>query len=68
MSLRIFHIFFIIVSIVFLFGFGVREARIYEQTKAVSELLYSAGSFALAALMTAYLRWFVTRKIKAAGR
>ena len=62
MSLRAFHIFFILVSIAFFAGFGVREIRFHEQNGQSVDLLMAIGSFVLGAAASVYLVWFVKRK------
>ncbi len=62
MSLRAFHIFFILVSIAFFLGFGVREIHFHELNGQSLDLLMAIGSFALGAAASVYLVWFVKRK------
>jgi hypothetical protein len=53
MSLRAFHIFFIAVSILLAFGFGVWARPFYVGM--------SLASFAVGGLLVAYLFWFLTK-------
>ena len=53
MSLRAFHIFFIVASIALAIGFGFWARPLYRGM--------SIGSFAAAGLLSAYLFWFVTK-------
>ena len=68
MSLRAFHIFFIIVSILFLAGFGVREALIFQGSGTTADILFSVGSFVFGVLLSAYLYRFVSKKKGMAGQ
>ena len=51
MSLKAFHIFFILVSVALAVGFGFWAQSYYPRM--------SSASFVLAALLVAYLFWFV---------
>jgi len=65
MSLRAFHIAFILICIVFLIGFGFSEARFFQQSKTSLDLFFSVASFILGVLLAAYLTWFVSKIKKA---
>ena len=67
MSLRAFHIFFIIVSISFLGGFCIRQARVFQESGAVADVLFSIASFVLGILLVLYLRWFISKQKKSFG-
>jgi len=55
MSLRAFHIVFILLSILLLFGFGYWQSSVNHSAAA-------AGlSMALGALLAAYLVWFISK-------
>lgn len=54
MSLKAFHIFFIVASIVLALGVGVWGVYIHLQETNVSLLLFGVGSFAVGAALVVY--------------
>ena len=63
MSLRAFHIFFIVCAIGLAFGFGVWQYQEYQLSPSGTALLFAAGSFLSGLALMVYLVWFI-RKIK----
>ncbi|MBX3395760.1 MAG: hypothetical protein KF841_10370 [Phycisphaerae bacterium] len=64
MSLKAFHIVFIAGSVILAVGFGVWAAREYSSAGDRTMLVMSGSSFASAAVLMVYGRWFL-RKLKA---
>ena len=63
MSLKAFHILFIVLSIILAFGFGIWEIRTYAVTNANGDLWMAIGSFVAGILLVVYaIR--VIRKLK----
>ena len=63
MSLKAFHLFFIVMSIALAFGFGVWATRDYAQSGSVVHLALGVGSFLGSAALAFYGVWFL-RKLK----
>jgi hypothetical protein len=63
MSLKAFHVFFIVVSIVFAVGFGVWGLREHSAGRNGGHLALGVISFAVGAALVAYLVSFV-RKLR----
>ena len=63
MSLKAFHVVFIILSLICSVGFGIWEIRSYRNTGEVTDLLMGIGSFVVSVLLLIYFRWFL-RKLK----
>lgn len=66
MSLKNFHIFFIVVSIILALGLGLWMVRSYGDTGEVGELVMGIGSAILAAALVVYGIQF-RKKIKKEG-
>ena len=66
MSLKAFHIFFIVVSIATTVGFGVWATRDFAQTGSWVNLTLGTGSFVASVLLAVYGVWFL-RKLKHVG-
>lgn len=66
MSLKAFHIVFMIVSMLLSLGFGVWAVRNYRADGDVSYLVCGLASFAFAGAMLVYGRWFM-RKLRGVG-
>ncbi len=66
MSLKAFHIFFIIVSTLLAFGFGVWAVDDYGRSGSSVHLALGVGSFVAAAALVWYGVWFL-RKLKHVG-
>lgn len=64
MSLKAFHIVFIVSSVLLAVGFGIWAAREYSAVGDGAMLAMSSGSFVSAVVLTVYGRWFL-RKLKA---
>jgi len=64
MGLKGFHVFFILVSIVFTVGFGIWGIRDYSSTTSVRNLFLGIGSLAAAVALVAYLIWFLIKSKK----
>ena len=63
MSLKAFHVFFVIVSILMLVFFGVWGVREYMETKDIVPLVMGIISFQAVLLLAWYFQWFL-RKLK----
>jgi hypothetical protein len=63
MSLKTFHLVFIIASILLAAGFGVWELRLWSETHRALDLALGALSCALAVVLTAYSKYFL-RKLR----
>jgi hypothetical protein len=63
MSLKAFHIFFIAVSILTAFGFGVWLIHGYTESENVGQLIGGIGSIVVGAGLIVYGIWFV-RKLR----
>ena len=64
MSLRLFHIFFIVISIALMLGFGVWEMRHFMFSARPAEFFMSVGSFAVCLSLVVYLFWFIQKKLR----
>lgn len=63
MSLKAFHVFFVIVSVIFTVSFGVWGIMSYLQTADVSHLVMGLLSLAGTAVLVWYFKWFL-KKLK----
>ena len=63
MSLKAFHIFFILMSTALTLGFGVWGTRDFAQSGSWVHLTLGVGSFAASAFLAFYGVWFL-RKLK----
>jgi hypothetical protein len=63
MSLKAFHVFFILVSTLFAFGFGVWSLIEHHRTGAGSALALAVFGIAAGGALIAYGMWFL-RKLK----
>lgn len=63
MSLKAFHIAFVVLSTLLSVGFGVWAVRAYRVTSDVTTLLLGIGSFVFGGLLIIYGVWFL-RKLK----
>jgi len=66
MSLKAFHLFFIIISLLLSVGFGIWCVDDYLSTENRTSLFLGIGSFIVAALLVPYLLWFL-KKLKNVG-
>jgi hypothetical protein len=64
MSLKAFHILFIVISVVLTAGFGLWAVRNYGQTRDALIFALGAGSFVASVLLAVYLVWFVAKTRK----
>ncbi len=63
MSLKAFHIFFIVASTALTVGFGVWATKDFSQTGSGVHLALGVGSFIASVLLACYGVWFL-RKLK----
>lgn len=63
MSLKSFHVFFVIVSVLCALGFGAWSVADYERTGKGASMAFAAGGFVAAAALVFYGFWFL-RKLK----
>lgn len=63
MSLKAFHLVFVIVSTILTLGFGVWAIRDYQGGGDASSLVFGIGSFVGSVVLFWYARWFL-RKLK----
>ena len=63
MSLKTFHIFFIIVSVLFSLGFSVWAFLEYARLDQATNLIFGVGALVLALILMVYGRWFL-RKLR----
>ena len=63
MSLKTFHIFFIVVSTLFLFGYGAWNVTMYQSGGSLSPVAYAGASFLAGAGLVVYGIRFL-RKLK----
>ncbi len=61
MSLKAFHVFFVLVSIVLSVGCGVWLFRRYQQSGGFAEVACAVLSFAAAVALIAYFVWFLRK-------
>ena len=66
MSLKAFHIFFIVVSIALCVGFGVWSTQNFARSGSWVELALGVGSFIASGALVWYGVWFL-RKLKHVG-
>ncbi len=66
MSLKAFHIFFIILSTALAVGFGVWATRDFSQSGSWVHLALGVGSFIGSVVLACYGVWFL-RKLKGVG-
>lgn len=64
MSLRAFHVLFIVISIALTAGFGVWGIRDYDRTRDALIFILGAGSLVGSVLLTVYLFWFISKMKK----
>ena len=60
-SLKAFHIVFVLVSTILTFGFGIWAVRDYRAAGDVSSLAFGIISLALGAALLIYGRWFLSK-------
>jgi hypothetical protein len=63
MSLKAFHIFFVVASILCAAGFGAWAVDAYRRSGGAANLGMAVGAFAAAAVLLVYGRWFL-KKLK----
>jgi flagellar biogenesis protein FliO len=63
MSLKAFHVFFVLVSVLCALGFGAWSVAEYARTGKGSSLGFAIGGFAAAVALVVYGLWFL-RKLK----
>lgn len=63
MSLKAFHVFFIVIALIFAGWFGVWGIRSYLENGDVAHLLMGIGSMVACIGLGFYFRWFL-RKLK----
>ncbi len=63
MSLKAFHIFFIVVSTALCLGFGVWATQDFARSGSFAHLALAVGSFIASILLACYGVWFL-RKLK----
>ena len=63
MSLKAFHVFFILVATIFTIGFGVWGIRSYMHTGEMSHLLLGSFSLIGSVFLAWYFKWFL-KKLK----
>jgi uncharacterized membrane protein YhfC len=63
MSLKAFHVVFILASALLTLGFGIWAVRAYGENHARGDLLMGAGSFVLFVVILFYGVWFL-RKLR----
>lgn len=61
MSLKIFHIFFILCALVLVGGLGLLEVNHFAQTQALLNILLAVIFFAGALGLAVYLLWFLKK-------
>lgn len=61
MSLKAFHILFVTASILLAAGFGGWAVRTYRHDGGVVNLIMAVASFAVAAILLVYGRWFLDK-------
>lgn len=66
MSLKTFHIIFVVCSCALCIGFGIWAVRDYQVSSASSSLIMAIGSFVAAAVLVVYGRWFLKKLQRAA--
>jgi hypothetical protein len=63
MSLKAFHLVFLVASVLLAFGFGAWSLRQYAATSGALELAFGLGSLLAGLALLAYLRYFL-KKLK----
>ena len=63
MSLKAFHLVFIVASILLAFGFGAWELKAWTETQGMRELIFGLGSVTAGAGLVVYARYFL-KKLK----
>ena len=63
MSLKAFHIFFVLISTLLAIGFGLWAIRDYNHNHELLSLVFGSFSLAGAVVLLVYGRWFL-RKLK----
>ena len=66
MSLKAFHIFFIVLSTALAAGFGAWATRDFAETGSIANLSLGVGSFVTSVVLVCYGVWFL-RKLKGVG-
>lgn len=61
MSLKAFHILFIVVSTILATGFGAWAINEYKRSGDMSALVWGLGAFVGAAVLVLYGRWFLKK-------
>ncbi|MBI4550523.1 MAG: hypothetical protein HY714_06320 [Candidatus Omnitrophica bacterium] len=64
MSLRAFHILFIVISVFLAAGFGVWAVRHYQATRDALIFVLGAASLVGSVLLAVYLVWFISKTRK----
>ena len=64
MSLKAFHVCFIVLSILLTVGLGFWGLRDYGHSKNLANLSLGMGAWAVGAALTAYLFWFLFKMRK----
>ena len=63
MSLKAFHVFFIIIATLLTIVFGIWGIRTYMQTADFTDLIMGIASFIATIILLVYFRWFL-KKLK----
>ena len=63
MSLKAFHVFFLVMSVLISVGFGAWAIREYRSGSDITNLYMGVGSFFAAAVLCIYGAWFL-RKLR----
>ena len=63
MSLKAFHVFFVVICVLFTLGFGAWAVADYSRAGSNGSLVLAIGSFIAAAALVWYGLWFL-RKLK----
>lgn len=61
MSLKYFHIFFIVISILLALGLGIWQFQTYQETRAALTLVWAVAAFISAQALIVYLLWFLKK-------
>ena len=64
MSLKSFHIFFIVLSVILMAGFGYSGLKNFSGTGAAASLAWGSIELALAVALAVYLGWFIKKSKK----
>jgi len=63
MSLKAFHVFFVVVALIFCGGFGIWAVRVYMELGDLGHLVMGGVSLIACVVLLVYFRWFL-RKLK----